>query len=230
MATYIAALNSDSIRFAEFVRLTLPTQTYTFSNAAAPVTVTIDGVPTTFLGLADYLGISDIQRDIKANSVDLSLSLNGIDPNNIVVVLGAKIKGSKLEIWRGFMNSNNQIITSPSQQFFKRYQGIVSNVTVKEDYDIHNKMRLATCAITSCSMRFVLENRKAGIKTNPQIWKTFYPNDTSMDRVPVLASTYFDFGKAPIGGGQATPTTPSSSSGNTETTTESSGDTGNWYG
>jgi hypothetical protein len=56
-------------------------------------------------------------------------------------------------------------------------------------------------------MRLVLENRNAGIRTNPTNWKAAYPNDTSMDRVPVLASTYFDFGKPPIGGSQSTATT-----------------------
>ena len=54
-------------------------------------------------------------------------------------------------------------------------------------------------------MRLVLESRNAGLKTNPQIWKNIYTNDTSMDRVPVIASTYFDFGKEPVGGSQTTP-------------------------
>ena len=51
-------------------------------------------------------------------------------------------------------------------------------------------------------MRTVLENRSAGMKTNEQAWKVFYPNDTSMDRVAIIASTYFDFGKRPETGSQ----------------------------
>jgi hypothetical protein len=46
----------------------------------------------------------------------------------------------------------------------------------------------------------ILENRMSGIKTNPISWKQFYPNDTSMDRTPVIQNQYFDFGAPPKGG------------------------------
>lgn len=201
MSTYMAALNSSSIVYAEFVRLTLPTTTYTFCNAAGPIQV--DGI--TFEGLGSLMGISEVQRNIKANSADLKISITGIDPNNVALVLGSAIKGSKLEIWRGFLDSNNQIITTPTQQFFKRYQGIVNNISIDEAFDIRARQRVATCMISSSSMRFILENRNAGMITNQKNWQTVYPVDTSMNRVAVIASTYFDFGKTPIGGGQATP-------------------------
>jgi hypothetical protein len=197
----MAALNSSSIVYAEFVRLTLPTTTYTFCNAAGPIQV--DGI--TFEGLGSLMGISEVQRNIKANSADLKISITGIDPNNVALVLGSAIKGSKLEIWRGFLDSNNQIITTPTQQFFKRYQGIVNNISIDEAFDIRARQRVATCMISSSSMRFILENRNAGMITNQKNWQTVYPVDTSMNRVAVIASTYFDFGKTPIGGGQATP-------------------------
>jgi hypothetical protein len=132
MTTSMLALNSSSIKVAEFVRLTLPSQTYTFCNAAGPITV--NGI--TFEGLGSLLGIAEIQNDIKANSADLRISLNGIDPANIALILSADIKGSKVEVWRGFLNSNNQIETiSSQQQFFKRYQGIINNLTIEENFD-----------------------------------------------------------------------------------------------
>ena len=205
MTTTMQALNSSSIIVAEFVRLTLPSDTYTFCNAASPITV--NGI--TFNGLGSYLDISEIQNDIKASSADLKISLNGIDPVNISIILGADVKGSKVEVWRGFLDSNNQIQTlSGVQQFFKRYQGIINNIAIQEQFDDNIRERLATCVISSASMRLVLDGRNAGIRTNPQAWKVFYPTDTSMNRVPVIASTYFDFGKTPIGGSQAVPTAP----------------------
>jgi hypothetical protein len=201
MTTSMLALNSSSVRVAEFVRLTLPSQTYTLCNAAGPITV--DGI--TFEGLGSLLGIAEIQNDIKANSADLRISLNGIDPANIALILSADIKGSKIEVWRGFLNSNNQIETiSSQQQFFKRYQGIINNLTIEENFDDQARKRVATCIISSASMRIVLNNRQAGLKTNPQAWKVFYPNDTSMNRIPIIAETYFDFGRPPLGGGQTT--------------------------
>lgn len=202
MATTMTALNSPHIKWAEFVRLTLPSLTLTFCNAAAPVT--INGI--LFEGLGSLINISEINRNVKSTSQDFKLSLTGIDPDNIALVLSQDIKGSTLEIWRGFLDDNNQIITTPTQQFFKRYQGIVNTMSIQEEFNTEAKTRIATCIITSTSMRAVLDARTAGMKTNKKSWQYFYPNDTSMNRVDVIASTYFDFGKAPQGGSQATPT------------------------
>ena len=202
--TTINALNSPSINFAEFVRLTTPTVTLTFCNAAAPITV--DTI--TFDGLGSLLQISEIQRNVKANSADLQVSLTGINPENVGLVLGNNIKGSRIEIWRGFLSSNNQIITTPTQQFFKRYQGIINNIAINEDFNDELRQRVATCIVSSASMRAVLDAKVSGIKTNQRSWQQFYPTDTSMNRVAVIASTYFDFGKPPLGGGQAEPSAP----------------------
>lgn len=200
MATTMAALSEPSIRHAEFIKLTLKTGTYTFCNAAGPITV--DG--TTYTGLGDLLSLGDIQRDIKATSDDLSITLTGIDGNNVHMLLYEDIKGSLVEVWRGFLNTDNQIITSPSQQFFKRYQGIVNNMSIAEEYNEKLRTRVATCSISCCSFRLILENRMAGIKTNPVSWRQFYPSDSSMDRVPVIQSQYFDFGAPPKKGSQST--------------------------
>lgn len=214
MSTTINALSSSSINFAEFVRLTLPAETLTFCNAAGPITVN----SITFEGLSSLLQIGEIQKNVKANSADLQISLTGIDPSTVALVLGANLKGSKVEIWRGFLDANNQIITTPTTQFFKRYQGIINNVAINETFDDNLRQRIATCVISSASMRSVLDARVAGMKTNEQSWKQFYPNDTSMDRVAVIASTYFDFGKAPKSGSQSQPTETSTNSADTNTT------------
>lgn len=201
MSTEMQALSSPSIRYAEFVKLTMPAEVYTFCNAAGSINVN----GTVFSGLGSYLGISQIQQDIKASSVDLTVSLTGIDPNNISLILSSDIKGSTIEIWRGFLDANNQIESIGGiQQFFKRYQGIISNIAINEDYNEQARTRIATCVVSCASMRMVLDNRIAGIRTNPNNWKFLYPNDTSMDRVPVIASTFFDFGTPPITGSQAT--------------------------
>jgi hypothetical protein len=190
----MAALSSNSIKFAEFVKLTTPSATYTFCNAAAAIT--IDG--TVYSGLGSLLNISNIDRQVKATSGDLGVSLTGIDSANIALILSATIKGSKIEVFRGFLDSNNQIITTPTQQFFKRYQGLVSTVAISEDFDTEKRIRVATCVLSCASFRTILQNRVGGIRTNPSIWKTFYPNDVSMDRVPVIAATFFDFGQTPL--------------------------------
>jgi hypothetical protein len=206
MTTIMTALDSSSIRQAEFIRLTMPSNTYTFCNAAAPITVN----SITFTNLGSLLQLSDIKRDVKANSSDLSISLTGVDGTNIAIVLGSQIKGSQIEVWRGFLDSNNQIITSPTQQFFKRYQGIVSNFSITEDWNEQARTRVATVGLSCASFRTILENRVGGVRTTPKIWQVYYPGDTSMNRVPSIAGSYFDFGGQPTStGSQATSNAPS---------------------
>lgn len=206
MTTIMTALDSSSIRQAEFIRLTMPSNTYTFCNAAAPIDV--NGM--TFTNLGSLLQLSDIKRDVKATSSDLSVSLTGVDGTNIAIVLGSDIKGSRIEVWRGFLDSSNQIIQSPSQQFFKRYQGIVSNYSITEDWNEQVRTRVATVGLSCASFRTILENRVGGVRTTPKIWQVYYPNDTSMNRVPSIAGSYFDFGGQPTtNGSQAISNAPS---------------------
>jgi len=199
MTTTMSALNSSSIRYSEFVRLTMPDATYTFCSAAGNITV--NGI--TFTGLGDLLNIAGIQRDIKATSNDLTIMVTGIDGNNVGIVLSSDIKGSLIEVWRGFLDSDNQIITTPTLQFFKRYQGIVNNISITEDFNDQTRSRIATCSISCASIRYVLENRIAGVKTNTVSWQSIYPSDTSMSRVQSIVAQYFDFGKKPKKGSQS---------------------------
>jgi len=172
-------------------------QIFTFCNAAGPVT--INGIR--YAGYGTYLGVSEIQQDMKASSVDIKISLSGLDINVVSLILASPVKGSTVKIWRGFLDASNQIETIGGvQQFFQRYQGIINNVAINENFDDQKRQRTVVCIVSCASMRLVLDSRLAGIKTNPSNWRFLYPNDTSMDRVPVIASTYFNFGQNPIPG------------------------------
>jgi hypothetical protein len=195
MSTPMTALNSASITHGEFVKLVTASATYTFCNAAAAITVG----GNTFSGLGSLLSVGAVNREIKATSVDMVIGLIGIDPTNVNLVLGADIKGSTLEVWRGFFDSNYQIITSPSTQFFKRYQGIVSNISLTEDWNENIRSRTVT------SFRAILENKISGIRTNLNSWQQQYPSDLSMSRVAAISGQYFDFGARPQTGSQASP-------------------------
>jgi len=203
MTTPMAALSSASIKHGEFVRLTTSAATYTFCNAAAAITVS--GI--TFTGLGSLLSIGEVNREIKATSGDMLIALVGIDPTNLALVLGSNIKGATVEVWRGFFDSNNQIITSPSTQFFKRYQGIVINIAIEEDFNTELRQRVATASVACSSFREVLANRLAGIRTNVNAWQQLYAGDTSTSRVAAIAGQYFDFGAPPQTGTQSSDVT-----------------------
>jgi len=203
--TTINAVTGYQINHAEFVKLTVGSAgtVYTFCNAAAPITV--GGI--TFANLGALLSVGDVQRDIKATSDDMTIALTGIDPTNVGIILGNDIKGSLVEVWRGFFDSNNQIITTPTTQFFKRYQGIINSVSITEDFNSEARTRIATCSISCSSMRRILENRLSGVKTNQNNWQFIYAGDTSMNRVSEISNTFFDFGSPPLTQTQASETT-----------------------
>ena len=203
--TTINAVTGYQINHAEFVKLTVGNAgtVYTFCNAAAPITV--GGI--TFSNLGALLNVGDVQRDIKATSDDMTIALTGIDSSNIALILSSDIKGSLVEVWRGFFDSNNQIITTPTTQFFKRYQGIINSVAITEDFNSEFRTRIATCSISCSSMRRVLENRLSGVKTNQNNWQFIYSGDTSMNRVSEISNTFFDFGSPPKTQTQASETT-----------------------
>ena len=203
--TTINAVTGSQINHAEFVKLTVgnAATVYTFCNAAAPITVS--GI--TFSNLGALLSVGDVQRDIKATSDDMTIALTGIDPTNVGIILGNDIKGSLVEVWRGFFDSNNQIITTPTTQFFKRYQGIINSVSITEDFNSEARTRIATCSISCSSMRRILDNRLSGVKTNKNNWQFIYAGDTSMNRVAEISNQYFDFGSPPMTQTQASETT-----------------------
>lgn len=202
--TYIAAVNNSSIRHTEFVKLTLgPSEApviVTVCNAATAIEVD----DTTWVPTSGLLSIGQVQRDIKATSDDLAIGLTGLDPNFIQIVLGMDVKGGICELYRGFLDSNNQIITTPTLQFFRRYKGVINSVSISEEWNDAARQRVCTVTLATNSMRQILETRLSGVRTNKNSWQFLYPNDASMDRVLTIASTYFDFGVPPQQGGVAT--------------------------
>ena len=188
------ANNKALVNNAEFVKLTIYNEyantannnVYTFSSSYQ--TETIGGQAYTPLG--GLLGVGIQQRDIRVTSADTSISLSGVSGNNMFVVLSNKIRGSKIELTRGFYN-NNYILSNTAQ----RFTGIVTSYNISEERQDNDDN--FTITLNASSFKSVLENRIAGRKTNSESWKEYNPTDTSMDRVPSIADRQFDFGQAP---------------------------------
>lgn len=195
----IPAVSSDPLVLynAEFVKLTIyndvsnavDTTTYTFSSAYKEET--IDGQVYTPLGGLLAVGVQ--QRDIRVTSADTSLTLSGIDGDNIYIVLAEKVKGSKLEIIRGFYDDSG-ILTSNAH----RFTGIVTSYNISEEMKIVDDVDNFTVTLSASSFKTVLENRIAGRKTNPASWEYFTPLDSSMTNIYSISDQDSDFGKAPM--------------------------------
>lgn len=162
---------------------------YTFSSAYKEETI----ANTVYTPLGGLLAVGIQQRDIRVTSADTSIMLSGIPADgsdNMAIVLGTKIRGSKVEITRGFYN-NNYVLANTAH----RFTGITTSYNITEErQDLVDNF---TITLNASSYKTVLENRIAGRKTNAESWKVYYPLDTSMDNVYSLADQHFDFGMKP---------------------------------
>ena len=188
------ANSPPQISSAEFIRLTVfneygnvaNTSIYTFSSSYKEEL--IDG--TVFTPLGGLLAVGSQPRDLRVTSADTSISLSGVSGNNIPIVLGTKIKGSKIEILRGFYN-DNYVLTNT----YPRFTGIVTSYAIAEDRDLDEDNFLIN--VNASSYKTVLENRIAGRKTNKNSWQVFNSTDSSMNNVYSIADQQFDFGGDP---------------------------------
>tara|TARA_R110000796_G_scaffold158165_2_gene274911 strand:- start:2653 stop:3894 length:1242 start_codon:yes stop_codon:yes gene_type:complete len=165
----------------------------TFSSAYRDFTIDGDN----YNALGGLLGVGAQQKDLRVTSADTSVILSGIDGTNIATVLGTKIRGSKLEITRGFFDDTGGLTSTA-----KRFTGIITSYNITEERI--DTSDVFTVAVNASSYKTVLANRKAGRRTNPTSWEFFDPLDSSMVNVYSIASQTFDFGKkvtATSGGG-----------------------------
>lgn len=193
MSTSITqVVNTTTIRDAEFVRIDVtgaPGSPYAFSNSYRREVIASTGFVGTYTNLGGLLSVSSHQRDLSATSFDTSISLAGIDKTQIGSIIDAGLKGSEVNIWRGFYTENYELNGAP----VKRYHGIVTSFDIQEDRvgDVDAFILTLHCS----SFKRVLENRVVGRFTNPSSWSVTNATDTSMDRVPGLNNAKFNFGQ-----------------------------------
>lgn len=186
--------NQPYIISAEFIKLTIyndvanvaDTSIYTFSSAYKAETIS----GQVYSPLGGLLAVGVQQRDLSVTSASTSVSLSGIGSDNIFMVLEKKIKGSKIEITRGFYD-DNQVLSSTAQ----RYSGIITSYNITEERVNQNDN--FTVTVNASSYKLVLQNRTAGRRTNPTSWWQYYPSDTSMKWISSLSGRTFDFGITP---------------------------------
>lgn len=152
-----------------------------------------------YLPMGGLLQVGAQNRDLRVTSADTTVTLSGIDGNNIYTVLATKIRGSEMEIIRGFYGTSDGNIANlyTLTNTYPRFTGIITTYGIGEDREASDDN--FTVSVGASSYKTVLENRIAGRKTNEESWKFFNSTDTSMDRVYDIAGTQFDFGQNPDG-------------------------------
>ena len=202
MSITIPALQNTRVVHGLLIKIGVNGTDYFIANTYNPLTWNGD----TYLALGHFLGINDIQNDIKITNAQIALSLSGIpkDPSELGLgayssfvdfILSEKIKGSSVKIYRAFFDPDNRELYN--DQVSLRFSGYISNFTVTDNPDVNTRTDSYTVVVNCSSIHAVLERRVAGRRTNSTDQKFFYPSDTGMDEVVTISITSFDFGKPP---------------------------------
>jgi hypothetical protein len=187
--------NTNNIRYADFVRVTTPSATYRFATTPAPITVpAVDAQP--FNAVSVLMKVGDTQRDIKSTANETTFTLVGIDTAMLGWVLGNQIKGSQIEAWKGFFNTDGALITTGGTGgLYQFFNGYINSFSIQEEWMEELRQFVGVISVAASSIQLILKNRTAGRYTNDNNWQFFAPNDTSMNRVPFITNINYNFGK-----------------------------------
>lgn len=181
----------SAIETAMFCRVDVPGyEVLRFSNYNIPVT--INGESYTNLGT--LMGITDTNSDIRSTGNTVSITISGIPNASIAEILAQQFKGSRIEVYRVFFDANTKQMLSISGNPAGRFQGIISNWSLEEDWNPGETTTSNRIMFVCSSVVDILNNKVAGRKTNGNDQKRYFPTDVSMDRVVRLAKSNFNFG------------------------------------
>lgn len=186
---------TNNIRIADFVRVNTGSDIYRFTTAPSDTTVSaVDSNP--FLAVGTLMKVGDVQRDIKSTANETTVTLVGIDTALLGWVLGQNVKGSQIQMWHGFYNTNDELITSGgSGGLYQFFSGIITSFTISESWMEETRSYVGTITVAASAIQLILQNRIAGRYTNDNSWQFFSPGDTSMNRVNFIQNINYQFGK-----------------------------------
>lgn len=195
MNTIPPVANTNNIRYANFVRITTPSATYRFATTPSALTIpAVDADP--FTGLGQLVSVGSAQRDIKSTANETTVTLVGIDTSMLALVLGAEIKGSQIEMWHGFFNGNNQLITTGGTGgLYQFFNGYINSFSISEQWMEEARGYVGVVTVSASSIQLILQNRVAGRYTNDNAWQFYNSGDTSMNRVNYISTINYFFGK-----------------------------------
>lgn len=192
----------DSIRTAIFVKIDVDYywtsasgwvfQELAFSDHAHEYT--FGG--TTYTALGDLMSITGFNAELAPSGSPLTITLNGIPDVSIEAITKSKLKSSPVLVYRGFFDTDNQLIAGlPFANPLQRYSGYLNNYSLNEDWDPVSKTSTNTMTLDIGSNIDVVQRKVAGRRTNPRSMARYYPSDESFSRVPALQNQKINFGR-----------------------------------
>lgn len=150
-----------------------------------------------YVGLGQLLSVSQTASDLRAAPQGITISISGIPPDNISDIMDNKIRGSEVDVKRAFFDPITGNLIAISGNPIGKFQGIVARYEITDALSMGDDTGTLTINLECSSFVELLQNKIAGRRTNPIDQNIYYPSDRSMDRVPSLVKSNFNFG-APV--------------------------------
>lgn len=147
-----------------------------------------------YLGLGSLVGITSSLSELKSSSSGITITISGIPNSSIAEIINSKIKGAPVTAQRVLFDTRTGNVLPVTGNPVGRFYGIVNNYSLEEQYSLEARTSTNAISLLCTSSIDVLYNKVSGRRTNPSDQKSFYPSDLSMDRVPNLANSNFNFG------------------------------------
>ena len=140
------------------------------TDCSFSLTSSVSGSSVTYNASDFILGISNHTEETDITKSSVSLVLSGADQTFISTVLGENVVNDSVDIFRGFLNDSNALISDP----FLLYRGKIDSFDISEGY----KESTVWLRIVSNWADF---EKKNGRKTNNTSQQRFFSADVGMD-------------------------------------------------
>jgi len=140
------------------------------TDCSFSLTSSVSGSSVTYIASDFIMDISDFSEQTELSKSSLNLSLSGADQTFISTVLNENITNDTVDIYRGFLDSSNALISDP----FLFYKGQIDGFTIGET----DTASTVTLGVVSHWADFEKRN---GRKTNNTSQQRFFNTDVGMD-------------------------------------------------
>jgi hypothetical protein len=164
-----------------------------FSDLPYDINITWSGNAETYTSAGRLLSITPSRSELRSGSNTVTVTLSGIPSTRLSEILNSKIKGSPIAIMRVILGSDGSP-ASISGNPFGRFFGVVTNYSLEEDWNSTEGQTTNSINLICASWIDVFDKKITGRATSPYDEKAYFPSDVSMDRVPNLVGSNFNFG------------------------------------
>jgi len=162
-------LATNDIRPVHLISIGFGTPVY-LTDSSYPLTSSISGTSRTYTASDFLMGFSEFSELSDITKASVKLTLSGANLTYISVVLNENITNVPVTIYRGLLDSSNDIIADP----FLLYSGVVESFSIGEN----SKSSSLTLSVASHWADF---DKKNGRKTNNTSQKRFFSTDVGME-------------------------------------------------